>query len=191
MLKNLLKFFVRNTLNNILSFLDAVLPPLPTLVLKSAAPEPEPEPVPALKPETKPVPVPAPEQNMSYIGIYPVGSHAAMYMQRPITPEHPAALTVVPEPSITELVIHLPPAPNDALVAIQASLTQVIADVLTCAPGRVAIVEALLDEAWQQGLRTYAQLIKYVELQTGKGCSKKTVSAWKKSRQLDRVDIAA
>jgi len=161
---NLLKFFVRNTLNNILSFLDAVLPPLPTLVLKSAAPEPEPE------------PVPAPEQNMSYIGIYPVGSHAAMYMQRPITPEHPAALPVVPEPSITELVITLPPAPNDALVAI--------ADVLGYAPGRAAIVEALLDEAWQQGRTTYSDLIEYVKDQSGTGCSKKTVSAWKKSRML-------
>jgi len=171
---NLLKFFVRNTLNNILSFLDAVLPPLPTLVLKSAAPEPEP--VPALKPKPEPVPVPEPEQNMNYIGIYPVASHAAMYMQRPITPEHPAALPVVPEPPITELVITLPPAPNDALVAI--------ADVLACAPGRAAIVEALLDEAWQQGRTTYSDLIEYVKDQSGTGCSKKTVSAWKKSRML-------
>lgn len=162
---NLLKFFFRNTLNSILSFLDAVLPPLPTLVLKSAAPE----------------PAPAAEPNLSYIGIYPVGSHAAMYIH---TPEQE------PE-AIAELVIHLPPSPTPAIEAIQASLTQVNADVLTLAPSRALVVEALLDEAWQQGLRTYAQLIKYVELQTGKGCSKKTVSAWKKSRQLDRVDIAA
>ena len=181
MLKNFLKLCLQNALNGLINFLDAVLPPLPALVLKSAAPEPEP--VPALKPKPEPVPAPVPEQNMSYIGIYPVGSHAAMYMQRPITPEHPAALTVVPEPSITELVITLPPTPNDALVAI--------ADVLTCAPGRAAIVEALLDEAWMQGLRTYAQLIKYVQLASGQGCSKKTVSAWKKSRKLDQVEAVA
>lgn len=160
---NLLKFFFRNTLNSILSFLDAVLPPLPALVLKSAAPE------------------PAAEPNLSYIGIYPVGSHAAMYIH---TPEQE------PE-AIAELVIHLPPSPTPAIEAIQASLTQVNADVLTLAPSRALVVEALLDEAWQQGLRTYAQLIKYVQLASGQGCSKKTVSAWKKSRKLDQVEAVA
>jgi len=50
---------------------------------------------------------------------------------------------------------------------------------------RTLVVEGLLDEAWQQGLRTYAQLIKYVELNTGKGCSKRAVSSWKRSRRLD------
>jgi len=179
MIKNFLKLCLQNALNGLINFLDAVLPPLPALVLKSAAPEPE------------PVPAPEPEQNLSYIGIYPVGSHAAMYMQRPITPEHPAALTVVPEPSITELVITLPPAPNDALVAIRSTIPEGIADVLACAPGRAQIVEALLDEAWMQGLRTYAQLIKYVQLASGQGCSKKTVSAWKKSRKLDQVEAVA
>ena len=189
MLKNFLKLCLQNALNGLINFLDAVLPPLPALELKSAAPEPEP--VPALKPKPEPVPAPEPEQNMSYIDIYPVGSHAAMYMQRPITPEHPAALTVVPEPSITELVITLPPAPNDALVAIRSTIPEGIADVLACAPGRAQIVEALLDEAWMQGLRTYAQLIKYVQLASGQGCSKKTVSAWKKSRKLDQVEAVA
>lgn len=160
---NLLKFFFRNTLNSILSFLDAVLPPLPALVLKSAEP------------------APAAEPNLSYIGIYPVGSHAAMYIH---TPEQE------PE-AIAELVIHLPPSPTPAIEAIQASLTQVNADVLTLAPSRALVVEALLDEAWMQGLRTYAQLIKYVQLASGQGCSKKTVSAWKKSRKLDQVEAVA
>ncbi len=51
-------------------------------------------------------------------------------------------------------------------------------------------MEGLLDEAWQQGLRTYAQLMKYIELQTGKACSKRVVSAWKKARQLTEAEAA-
>lgn len=41
---------------------------------------------------------------------------------------------------------------------------------------RATLVEALLDEACFQGIRTYPQLIQYVELQTGKGCSRRTIS---------------
>lgn len=52
---------------------------------------------------------------------------------------------------------------------------------------RGELVQSLLDEAWSQGLRTYAQLMKYVELQTGTACSKKVVSAWKKSRFPEMV----
>lgn len=52
---------------------------------------------------------------------------------------------------------------------------------------RKTLILASLDEAWSQGLRTYAQLIKYVELQTGKGCSKRVVSDWKKVRKLTEV----
>jgi hypothetical protein len=56
---------------------------------------------------------------------------------------------------------------------------------------RKSVVEGLLDEAWQQGLTTYAQLIGYVETHTGKGCSKRVISAWKKARKLDEVAAAA
>ncbi len=161
MFANLYKLFLQASINGLLNFLDRILPPLEPEqpLLKSAAPE-------LAKEETP----------LVHIGTYPVGSHAEMFIS--FTPEQPILSVVEPvEPEpITELVITLPPAPNDALEAI--------AEVLICAPGRTALVEALLCEAWSQGLRTYAQLIKYVELQTGTGCSKKTVSAWKKSRRL-------
>ncbi len=49
---------------------------------------------------------------------------------------------------------------------------------------RSQLVEGLLDEAWQQGITTYAAMMGYVESQTGKGCSKRVVSAWKKARHL-------
>jgi hypothetical protein len=55
---------------------------------------------------------------------------------------------------------------------------------------RGQLVEGLLDEGWQQGLRTYAQLMKYIELQTGTACSKRVVSAWKKSRQRTEAEAA-
>lgn len=156
MITNLLKLCLRVTVNGIITFLDAVLPPLleERPALKSAA-APDPEP-------------PAPEPVLQHIGTYPIASHAEMFVTEEfLTPE---------QPEITTVVIHLPPSPTPAI--------QAITEVLTCTPGRTALVEALLDEAWSQGLRTYAQLIKYVELQTGTGCSKKTVSAWKKSRRL-------
>lgn len=127
-------------------------------LLKSAEPETE------ITPEQ--------EAPLIHIGTYPVGSHAEMFA----TPEFVAAANV------TELVIQLPPAPNDALVAI--------ADVLALVPGRAQIVEALLDEAWQQGHTTYSALIGYVKDKSGMGCSKKTVSAWKKSRMLIEVPEA-
>ncbi|MGI0488534.1 hypothetical protein ACN4EK_24250 [Pantanalinema rosaneae CENA516] len=50
---------------------------------------------------------------------------------------------------------------------------------------RATLVEALLDEAWSRGIRTYPQLIQYVELQTGTGCSRRTISRWKTARQLN------
>lgn len=53
---------------------------------------------------------------------------------------------------------------------------------------RARLVEAALDEAWGNGLKTYPVLIKFVELKTGKGCSRRTIAAWKKSRKLDQAD---
>ena len=150
---NFYKLFLQASINGLIGLLDRILPPLepsPPLLKSAATPTPE---------------QPAPTPESIYIGDYPVGSHAAMF----VTPEFAAG-------NITELVIQLPPAPNDALVAI--------ADVLTLAPGRAKIVEALLDEAWMQGRTTYSALIEYVKQQSGQGCSKKTVSAWKKSRML-------
>ncbi|OLP20090.1 hypothetical protein BST81_02305 [Leptolyngbya sp. 'hensonii'] len=51
-------------------------------------------------------------------------------------------------------------------------------------PNRRVQVESLLDAAWEQGLRTYPQLLRYVELSTGEACSRKTIANWKKQRGL-------
>lgn len=49
---------------------------------------------------------------------------------------------------------------------------------------RAALVEALLDEAWFQGLTTYPQLISYVKTHSGKSCSKRAIANWKRKRGL-------
>jgi hypothetical protein len=49
---------------------------------------------------------------------------------------------------------------------------------------RGQLIEALLDEAWGRGHITYPQLIAYVTEQTGTGCSRRAIAAWKKQRGL-------
>jgi|GEM_PF-2830544 len=49
---------------------------------------------------------------------------------------------------------------------------------------RPVIVRRALDLAWKQGHRTYPALIESVREQTGIGCSRRTVSDWKKLRGL-------
>jgi len=49
---------------------------------------------------------------------------------------------------------------------------------------RPVIVRRALDVAWKQGHRTYPALIESVREQTGIGCSRRTVSDWKKLRGL-------
>ncbi|NJL56515.1 hypothetical protein HC928_16085 [bacterium] len=61
---------------------------------------------------------------------------------------------------------------------------------VAAAQPRGLLVQALLDEAYAQGLRTYPQLIKYVELATGKGCSRRAVATWKASRKLAEESAA-
>ncbi|NJL22874.1 MAG: hypothetical protein HC895_21915 [Leptolyngbyaceae cyanobacterium SM1_3_5] len=56
---------------------------------------------------------------------------------------------------------------------------------------RAQLVEALLDEAWTRGKSTYSDLIDYVKLHSGKGCSRRTVAAWKESRKLNGDSEAA
>lgn len=56
-------------------------------------------------------------------------------------------------------------------------------------PDRLSLVLQLLDEGHGRGFKTYAQLIGYVKEQTGKGCSKRVVADWKRSRGL--LDEAA
>lgn len=56
---------------------------------------------------------------------------------------------------------------------------------------RIVAVEALLDEAYAQGRRTYAELIGYVEEKSSGGCSKRNVSDWKKERGIAQRKGAA
>lgn len=49
---------------------------------------------------------------------------------------------------------------------------------------RGQLIEALLDEAWGCGHTTYPKLIAYVTEQTGTGCSRRSIAAWKKDRGL-------
>lgn len=49
---------------------------------------------------------------------------------------------------------------------------------------RTQTVIALLDEAYSIGHTTYPTLIAYVQQHTGTGCSRRVVSAWKKTRKL-------
>lgn len=65
-----------------------------------------------------------------------------------------------------------PDVPNDAQLEKNLNLN------------RNQTVQALLDEAWSLGHSTYPALIQYITTQTGKGCSRKTIAAWKKERGL-------
>lgn len=94
--------------------------------------------------------------------------------ETPVISPAPDPVTLVEVPEILE-VLEVP------TISDQAEAEQPPAEVAT---NRKQLVEGLLDEAWQQGLRTYAQLMKYIELQTGKSCSKRVISGWKQSRQL-------
>ncbi|MDX2241414.1 MAG: hypothetical protein NW224_12080 [Leptolyngbyaceae cyanobacterium bins.302] len=106
----------------------------------------------------------------------------------------PVKLVEVPEisevPEILEMVEPIQseePAPAATPHDPEQELFWETVDVPADPPAKInrkQLVEGLLDEAWQQGLRTYAQLMKYVELQTGQSCSKRVVSGWKQSRQL-------
>lgn len=126
-------------------------------------------------------PAPAPVKLVKVPEILEVSAPAPIteFLEVPEVPEIPEILATV-EPLQNE-----EPAPEGWAV-IEVGTEQPSA----ASPAKInrkQLVEGLLDEAWQQGLRTYAQLMKYVELQTGKSCSKRVVSAWKQSRQLDQV----
>jgi hypothetical protein len=56
---------------------------------------------------------------------------------------------------------------------------------------RGQLVEQHLNQAWENGFRTYEQLMNYIELATGKSCSKSVSPAWKKSREASTEATAA
>ena len=78
--------------------------------------------------------------------------------------------------------------------AVAPSQRQTIAALPAKVPNsteRQALVRGLLDEAWAQGMRTYPQLIGYVQEQTGTACGRRMVAAWKKDRKLTDASTAA
>ncbi|NJP11403.1 MAG: hypothetical protein HC866_19575 [Leptolyngbyaceae cyanobacterium RU_5_1] len=72
-----------------------------------------------------------------------------------------------PEPSIE------PPEPQLKTLTVQHRPSR-----------RSSTVQLLLDEAWDLGHRTYPDLIGYVFDRTGKSCSRSTIAAWKKKRDI-------
>jgi hypothetical protein len=86
-------------------------------------------------------------------------------------------------PAATVIDVQAEPSPV-ALPALPANAPASVAG------DRHTLVQGLLDEAWAQGLRTYPQLIKYIELQTGTACSRRAIANWKKARGLMDVDAA-
>lgn len=179
MFSSLCKF----SLSFILRFLGRILPPAkPALIAaptKSAAPTID------LTPDQV-------EQITVAEGVAKI--QALHFAATPIVTPDPAPVKIV---SWTELPKPVPVAAVPEILAVadvpaqDISPSPVTADrEAPSALTRGQLVEGLLDEAWQQGLRTYAQLMKYIELQTGKACSKRVVSAWKKSRQLTEAEAA-
>lgn len=49
---------------------------------------------------------------------------------------------------------------------------------------RTAKLEAVLAEAWEQGIQSYSKLLAYVKQSTGKGCSKRAIARFKRERGL-------
>jgi len=101
-------------------------------------------------------------------------------------------------PSQTHLVEPQAVAPSQTHLvepqAVAPSQRQTIAALPAKVPNsteRQALVRGLLDEAWAQGMRTYPQLIGYVQEQTGTACGRRMVAAWKKDRKLTDASTAA
>lgn len=114
-----------------------------------------------------------------------------------------SAITVAAQPIAPQIIEPTPLTPTEAetlRVSEQVSCqmvrqpelsyetqdTQDLQDNKTGQPelSRGQLVEALLDEAWGCGQTTYPKLIAYVTEQTGTGCSRRAIAAWKKDRGL-------
>jgi hypothetical protein len=110
-------------------------------------------------------------------------------------PEVPEVSEIPTAPEVSEVptahISEVPEVPARATVPIAAEETtptgwasiEAGEEQTPAKVDRKSLVEALLDEACQQGLTTYAQLIDYVKSKTGKGCSKRVIADWKKSRE--------
>jgi hypothetical protein len=176
--------FCKLSLTLILRCLDRILPParpaLPTAPTKSAAP-----PIDLTPDQVEQITVAEGVVKIQALQFAATPVIAPAFGGEPLSRTDPAPVKIV---SWTELPEAVPGADSPAQ---DVSLSSVSADCETpAALTRGQLVEGLLDEAWQQGLRTYAQLMKYIELQTGTACSKRVVSAWKKSRQRTEAEAA-
>ncbi|HEY9661029.1 MAG TPA: hypothetical protein V6C65_21450 [Allocoleopsis sp.] len=122
---------------------------------------------------------------VSAVAISP-SEEASRPIHEPVPPPPPSTtVESIPFPQVTEQPITPvrftdPPFPA---VVTQPSL-EPIHSPEPSEMSRTTLVTRLLDEAWGQGYTTYPDLIGYVKQQSGTGCSKRFVAAWKRSRGL-------
>jgi hypothetical protein len=105
-----------------------------------------------------------------------------------------STLTVLPPaPTVTVTAVTLTPTEQEAIAVAEATAIQMSPTVPVPErpqQDRSLLVEGLLDEAHAQGLKTYPQLMGYVERQTGESCSRRAIARWKKSRGLIQTEAA-
>lgn len=131
----------------------------------------------------RPIPIEAIE--VSAVAISP--SEAALLpIHEPVPPPttratvEPILFPQVTEQPIAPVRFTDPPFP----VVVPQPLLEPIHSPEPSEMSRTTLVTRLLDEAWGQGYTTYPDLIGYVKQQSGTGCSKRFVAAWKRSRGL-------
>lgn len=141
------------------------------------------------------------------IHLHIIARRQARLLVQPTPPQQPQPIITVPAQAIAPSLIATPPIPPTTLTSIEQELIQVSEQVSHEMTGhfqpvlqdeqarqdtktgqpeltRGQLIEALLDEAYAQGITTYPQLIAYVTAQTGTGCSRRAIAAWKKQRGL-------
>lgn len=115
---------------------------------------------------------------------------AKRFARRPIRLINALPVPETTEPETLPLCKPIQPAPEpiaDTPYPTDELITPAIVSDIPATPAemsRTELVTALLDEAWGLGHTTYPQLINYVREQSGTGCSKRVISAWKRSRGL-------
>ena len=106
-----------------------------------------------------------------------------------VLPIEPMPLEITASPSDDTLIETESDCPDDKAEELTIPTIPEVQPDLT--GDRSQIVMALLDEAYLIGKTTYPELIAYVEKHTGKGCSRRVISNWKKARKLVAAESEA